>query len=131
MALLSLGQGRRSLLVLSARAVAAAAVFYAPAAGAQDGNGGREVFLSKCARCHGRDGVPKRIAKEAPNLSDPTWSLPIDQIEHSIREGKGKDMKPFKFKLKPEQIQAVAAYVQTLNKVTGDPPATARHGEPR
>jgi mono/diheme cytochrome c family protein len=83
---------------------------------AQDEAAGKEIFLAKCARCHGENGVPRRIAKEAPNFADPAWSLSLDKIEHSVREGAGKDMKPFKFKLKPEQIKTVAAFVQTLNQ---------------
>jgi mono/diheme cytochrome c family protein len=77
---------------------------------------GKALFESKCAVCHGTNGVPKSIAKASPTLSDPKWqkSTTVAAIEKQITEGKAPTMKPFKDKLTPEQIKAVAEYVLTL-----------------
>ena len=80
----------------------------------------QQLFQSKCAKCHGSDGVPKRIAKEAPTLSDPNWqsSVTIDDLMKSISEGKGKKMPKFRSKLTPEEIRALAAFIKSLKKTS-------------
>jgi mono/diheme cytochrome c family protein len=77
---------------------------------------GKALYDAKCAVCHGTNGVPKSLAKTSPTLSDPKWqqSTTVDAIEKRIIEGKAPTMKPFKDKLTPEQIKAVAEYVLTL-----------------
>jgi mono/diheme cytochrome c family protein len=77
---------------------------------------GKSLFDSKCSVCHGTNGVPKSIAKASPALNDPKWqkSTTVEAIEKRITEGKAPTMKPFKDKLTPEQIKAVADYVLTL-----------------
>jgi len=115
--------------LLSAVAMTAAGTLCAAPLRAQDEGAGREIFLARCAKCHGENGVPRRIAKGAPNFTDPQWSVPLDQIEHSVREGKGKDMKPFKSKLDPEQIKSVAVFVQSLKKDCASPCADLKPKE--
>ena len=105
------------LLVLSGMAMVlapAVAQDLAPAV-AQDLDQGRTIFLAKCAKCHGENGVPRPIAKGAPTFADPEWSLTLERIERSVTEGKGEIMPRFKGKLEPAQIKSVAAFVQTLN----------------
>ena len=77
---------------------------------------GKVLFDTKCATCHGKDGVAKPMAKGSANLNDPAWQAKtkIEAIEQRVTEGKAPLMKPFKDKLTPEQIKAVAAYVKTL-----------------
>ena len=77
---------------------------------------GKALFESKCAMCHGTNGVPKATAKGSPTLNDPTWqkSTTVAAIEKHISEGKAPTHKPYKDKLTPEQIKAVAEYVLTL-----------------
>jgi len=87
-------------------------------AGAQETGEGQATFVRKCAKCHGPDGVPRRIAKGAPNFTDPAWALPVYLIEHSVDEGKGKDMPRFRGKLSPEEIKKVVTYVLSLNDLT-------------
>jgi mono/diheme cytochrome c family protein len=95
-------------------ALVLAAAVCAPPARAQDVEGGRAIYVAKCAKCHGKTGVPRRIAKGAPNFTDPKWSIPLAQVERSVVEGKGEEMPTFKTKLAPEQIKSVAAYVLKL-----------------
>jgi mono/diheme cytochrome c family protein len=66
---------------------------------------GAATYASKCAACHGKEGVG---AKMAPT---PIAGLPADQVKKAITEGKGK-MKPVKI----ENVDEVAAYVAGLKK---------------
>jgi len=80
------------------------------------GDDGKAIFESKCATCHGANGVAKPMAKGSSNLNDPAWQAKtkVEAIEQRVTEGKAPLMKSFKDKLTPEQIKAVAAYVKTL-----------------
>jgi cytochrome c oxidase cbb3-type subunit 3 len=97
-------------------AVAAVAVLVLASVVVAEG-GGKELFDRKCAMCHGKDGVAKTMAKGAGNFNDPTWqaansAAAIDQV---ITNGKGTKMMPYKEKLKPEEIKALAEYIKTLS----------------
>lgn len=83
----------------------------------EEGAGG--IFVAKCAKCHGQDGVPKKIAKGAPNFNDPEWKAEVTEelLVRSITQGKGKLMPRFEGKLSPEQIRAVAEYVRGMNNL--------------
>ncbi len=76
---------------------------------------GKATFDSKCAMCHGKDGVAKPMAKGAGNFNDPKWQAAnsAEAIAKMVTDGKGK-MPAYKEKLKPEEIKAVAEYVKTL-----------------
>ena len=75
---------------------------------------GKDLFKSNCARCHGADGSGK-----APDLTDERrqakWKDSDERIVKKITNG-ALGMPAFGKKLKPEQINAVAAYVRTLKK---------------
>jgi cytochrome c oxidase cbb3-type subunit 3 len=109
-------------------ALVLAAAVCAPPARAQDVEGGRAIYAAKCAKCHGKTGVPRRIAKGAPNFTDARWSIPLAQVERSVVEGKGEEMPTFKTKLAPEQIKSVSAYVLTL-KHGAPAPGDAQPGD--
>ena len=89
-----------------------AAFFVLPALAAEDG---KALFDSKCAMCHGKDGVAKATAKGSANFNDPAWQKANDAaaIVKLTTEGKNK-MPAFKEKLKAEQLQAIADYIKTL-----------------
>ncbi len=76
---------------------------------------GKTLYASKCAMCHGADGVAKKMAEGSANLNNADWQKKTDVavIEKTITEGKNK-MTKFEGKLTAEQIKAVAAYVKTL-----------------
>lgn len=82
---------------------------------AADGPDGKALYESKCAMCHGKDGVAKSMAKGAANFNDAKWQAATSReaIEKIMTEGKRK-MKSFKGKLNAEQIKAIAAHVKTL-----------------
>ena len=76
---------------------------------------GKALFESKCAMCHGKDGVAKPMAKGSSNLNDPAFQKANDAaaIAKVMSEGKNK-MPAYKGKLSDAEIQAVAAHVKTL-----------------
>ena len=89
-----------------------AALLVVPAFAAEDG---KALYESKCAMCHGKDGVAKPMAKGSANLNDAAWQKANDAaaIVKLVTEGKNK-MPAFKEKLKAEQVQAIADYIKTL-----------------
>jgi cytochrome c6 len=99
---------RLASLVLILLLVAAAS----PALLAEDG---KSLYNSKCAMCHGKDGVAKKLAEGSANLNDPEWQekTSVEEIAKLTAEGKGK-MKGYADKLSAEQIQMIAEYVKTL-----------------
>jgi mono/diheme cytochrome c family protein len=69
---------------------------------------GRILFLHNCAHCHGADAH----GDEGPDLHK--LDLSDDWIANRIRKGKAGQMTSFAGKLKPEEIAALVAYVQSL-----------------
>jgi mono/diheme cytochrome c family protein len=76
---------------------------------------GKTLYDTKCAQCHGKDGVAKPPGKGSKNFNDPAFqsTSSVDSIAKITAEGRGK-MPGYRSKLSPEQIQAVAAHVKTL-----------------
>jgi mono/diheme cytochrome c family protein len=76
---------------------------------------GRVLYETKCAQCHGKDGVVRPPGAGSRNFNDPAFQSAMgdDAIAKITAEGKGK-MPPYRSKLSPEQIRAVAAHVKTL-----------------
>ena len=77
--------------------------------------GGKTLYETKCAQCHGKDGVAKPPGKGSRNFNDPAFqsASSVDSIGAITAQGKGK-MPAYRSKLTPEQIDAVAAHVKTL-----------------
>ena len=89
-----------------------AALIAVPALAAEDG---AALYKSKCAMCHGADGVTKKMAEPSRNLNDAKFQAETSKeaVAKIVTEGKGK-MKGLKDKLTPEQVDAVAFHVKTL-----------------
>jgi mono/diheme cytochrome c family protein len=80
---------------------------------------GKVVYQSKCAMCHGADGVAKEmIAKKgARNFNDPAWQKERtdEALTTAITDGmKEKGMPAYKEKLKAEEIQDLVKFIRTL-----------------
>ena len=92
-----------------------AAFGFAPQALADED--GKKLYDSKCAMCHGADGVAKKMAAGSKNFNDSAWkaSETVESVVKVTADGKGK-MKGSAGKLSPEQMNAIAAYVLTLAK---------------
>ena len=76
---------------------------------------GKILYDTKCAQCHGKDGIAKPPGKGSRNFNDPVFqSASSDEsIAKITAEGKGK-MPGYRSRLSPEQIRAVAAHVKAL-----------------
>ena len=85
-----------------------------PVLAAEDG---KALYESKCAMCHGMDGVAKKMGAGSKNFNDPAWkkTATVDAIVKDIKDGKGK-MKGLGDKLSAEQMTAIAEYALTLAK---------------
>ncbi|MDG1818331.1 MAG: cytochrome-c oxidase, cbb3-type subunit III [Porticoccaceae bacterium] len=82
---------------------------------------GATHYQTLCVACHGVDGVGMQ-ALGAPNLADNVWlynqadtSL-VDNIRHSIRNGRNGNMPSHGDKLRPEKIHLISAYVYSLSQ---------------
>jgi len=82
---------------------------------AQEAPDGKALYDKKCAMCHGKDGVAKKMAAGSVNLNDPEWQKVTELVTiiGQINEGKGK-MKPYKDKFSPAEVEAIARYTKTL-----------------
>jgi len=69
---------------------------------------GRTLFLRNCAHCHGATAH----GDDGPDLHD--LGFTDDWIANRIRKGKAGQMTAFAGKLKPPEIAALVAYVQSL-----------------
>ncbi len=90
-------------------------VTVATSAAAQDG---KALYEAHCKKCHGITGAPSAsIKKMNPKIEafDAAFlaKRTDKDLEKQIADGKDK-MKPFKDKMKPEEIAAVAKYMRTL-----------------
>ena len=80
----------------------------------------KQVYDSKCASCHGKDGRAKSLhAKHvhARDFTDAGWQADVsdERLFNSISNGKGK-MPSFKNKLAEDQIDALVHYVRQLKR---------------
>jgi cytochrome c6 len=86
------------------------------------------TWKAKCSSCHGEDGKGateqgKKMGVRdmtAPEFAkDATDAKMKDAISNGIKQtknGKAQEMEPYKDKLKPEDIDALVAYVKSLKK---------------
>ena len=81
-----------------------------PAFAAEDG---KALYGSKCAMCHGTDGVAKKMGAGSKNFNDPEYkkTATAESILKATHEGVGK-MKPVK--VTDEEAKAIADYVLAL-----------------
>jgi mono/diheme cytochrome c family protein/uncharacterized membrane protein len=78
-----------------------------------------KFFQQHCAKCHGTDGTggPARDRQiEIPNFTSTSWHQRRSdaQLQASILEGKGKEMPPWRGKLREEQVHELVAFVRAF-----------------
>ncbi len=76
---------------------------------------GAQQYQMFCASCHGADGKGNQ-ALGAPNLADSVWlySPDLEQIKHTIRNGRNNRMPAQKDMLSEDKIHLLTAYVLSL-----------------
>jgi len=82
-------------------------------ASAADAPDGKALYASKCASCHGADGVAKAMGKGSRNFNDPAYQDSVEQIVKITLEGVNK-MPKYAGKITPEEAKAVAEHIKTL-----------------
>jgi len=90
----------------------------------------KETFTTYCAACHGADGAGSE-SSVGPNLTDAYWihGGGVKEIFRTIKYGvPAKGMISWKSQLKPNEIQALASYILSLQS-TGGPTGKAPQGE--
>ncbi len=100
----------------------------APPAGYKPDKKIKRLFEAKCASCHGDDGRGKTELGLEMGIADMTkaayWKdLALDVARKEVLEGlkrvvngKQQEMKPFKDRLTPEQVDALVIYSASLKK---------------
>jgi mono/diheme cytochrome c family protein len=76
------------------------------------------TFRTKCAVCHGPDGVGSEVGKSmnVPDLRSPAvQKLPDAQLAQIIFDGKG-GMPSFKSSLSEEQIHSLVVHIRSLHQ---------------
>ena len=103
----------RTVHVLACSVALAFAVAPAAAAAAAAADG-KALYSSKCAACHGQDGVTKKLGAGWKAFGDPEFkaAATVEAVVASIRDGKGK-MKPVK-NLSEADTKLIAEYVLTI-----------------
>jgi mono/diheme cytochrome c family protein len=88
----------------------------------------KRLFDAKCASCHGEDGRGKTELGLEMGIADMTkeayWkNLTLEGARKGVLEGlqrtangKQQEMKPFKDRLTPEQVDALNLYAASLKK---------------
>lgn len=96
-------------------ALAFCAGVFASSAARSDEQAVVALYKARCAACHGENGRPKGIAKNAAVFTDEAWknSTSLDEVAQVISQGRSK-MPGFASKLTPEEIRALAAYVLAM-----------------
>ena len=107
---------RRLWSLASLLAVGSLALSVGTALAAPDG---KALYDSKCAMCHGADGVAKETwaKKGARNFNDPAWQKEKTDDELIKATGDGipdKKMPAYKDKMSAEEIGAVVKHIRTL-----------------
>jgi mono/diheme cytochrome c family protein len=107
----------RSALAVAAILAAGVVAAGAPSRAAEPD--GKALFATKCALCHGRDGVPPPAfaQKKVPDMSSAAWQKATSdaQLKKVISEGvPGTMMRSFAADLKPAEIEAIITHIRTL-----------------
>jgi len=82
---------------------------------------GEQLYLDKCADCHGLDGrgnTAREMGQAYADLTDDVWKFGGDDtsIANAIREGSFGLMPGFQQQLNDQQIQELVAYLHVLRK---------------
>ncbi len=112
---------KSSMPMTSLFAAAALVVAVLSAAQASRAADGQALFATKCALCHGKEGVPPPAfaQKKVPDMSAAAWQKANSdaRIKKVISEGVPTTlMRSFAKDLTPAEIDAIVAHIRTLAK---------------
>lgn len=80
-------------------------------------NEGRAIALNNCARCHAVERTGNSPVREAPPFRRLHERYPVDMLAEALAEGitVGHPDMP-RFELEPPQIEALIAYLKSLER---------------
>ena len=79
----------------------------------------KDLYLNKCATCHGPDGTAKTVMGRKLKIKDVhtiVGSMSTEAMVKIVTDGKGQDMDAFGKQFKPDQIKALVEYYRSLGK---------------
>ena len=89
----------------------------------------KRIFEAKCATCHGDDGRGRTEEGRDMDIADMTKAAywkdltlevarkeVLEGLKRTSKSGKAQEMKPFRDRLTPEQIDALNIYASSLKK---------------
>jgi mono/diheme cytochrome c family protein len=79
----------------------------------------KDIYLDKCAVCHGQDGAGKTAKGRKLKVMDVHETVKkstVDQMIKVVQEGKGNDMDGYGKELSKDEIKAVVEHYRGLAK---------------
>ena len=96
-----------------------AILILAGAASASAQGDAKDLYMSKCATCHGPDGAGKTAKGKKLKVQDvhaTATKMTADDMIKIVTDGKGQDMDGFGKTLSKEQIKGVVDFYRDLSK---------------
>jgi len=94
-------------------------ILFLLAAGAWAQNDAKDIYLNKCAVCHGPDGAGKTVMGKKLKIADIRTLVDKDTAEQMIgvvEKGKAPSMKAYGKDSSKDQIKGVVEYFRNLAK---------------
>ena len=79
----------------------------------------KDLYMSKCATCHGADGAGKTAMGKKLKVQDAhaaVGKMSVDQMIKVVTDGKGQDMSGYGKQFSAEQIKGLVDYYRSLAK---------------
>ena len=79
----------------------------------------KDLYMSKCATCHGPDGAGKTAMGKKLKVQDAhaaAGKMSADEMVKIVTDGKGQDMSGYGKQFSKEQIQGLVDYYRGLGK---------------
>jgi mono/diheme cytochrome c family protein len=99
--------------------VSVIAAFAAKASAPRAERSAEDIYLDKCAVCHGKDGAGKTAKGKKAKVKDireTIGKMSEDEMIKVVNDGKGKNMDSYKKEYSKEQIKALVEYYRALAK---------------
>lgn len=79
----------------------------------------KDLYMSKCATCHGSDGAGKTAMGKKLKVQDAhaaAGKMSADEMVKIVTDGKGQDMSGYGKQFSAEQIKSLVDYYRGLGK---------------
>ena len=96
-----------------------AVLFLMTTSGAWAQGDAKDLYLNKCATCHGPDGAGKTAMGKklkVKGVQDVVGTVSAPAMIKIVTDGKGQDMDAYGKQFKPDQIKGLVEYYRSLGK---------------